>query len=296
MSRAGPAAALLDGRARLHLQYGPIDLVIGAEAREPGGRRRAFAAAAARFDGLLEALVAELPLLRAEMTARLPEPEGPVARRMDAAVRPYAAEGFVTSMAAVAGAVADEILAAMLAAGPLDRAYVNNGGDIALHLGPGLRFTGAMAGLDGSDLGRVTLAAGDGIGGIATSGAGGRSFSLGIADSVTVLGPSAAAADAAATLIANAVDLPLHPGIRRRPAAELQPDSDLGARPVVTGVAPLTRAEAAAALAAGAARAEGLLRRGRISGAALFLQGQGRVVGARFGQASQQGEIAHVEA
>lgn len=291
----GPVAALLDEGARLHLQHGPIDLIIGADAAEPGGRQRAFAAAAARFDGLLERLVAELPLLRAGMTDGLPDPEGPVARRMFAATRPHGAEGFVTSMAAVAGAVADEILAAMTAAGRLRRAYVNNGGDIAIHLAPGERFTSAMIGLDGRDLGRIALCGGDGIGGIATSGAGGRSFSLGIADSVTVLGANAAEADVAATLIANAVDLPGHPGIRREPASALQPDSDLGARLVVTGVCPLAPWEVAAALASGVSRAEAMLGRGRIAGAALFLQGQGRVAGGRFTRMIQIEEGTHAE-
>ena len=74
-----------------------------------------------------------------------------------------------------------------------------------------------------------------GIGGIATSGARGRSFSLGIADSVTVLARDAATADAAATLIANAVDID-SPAIMRRPARELDPDSDLGDRLVTVSV------------------------------------------------------------
>ena len=295
MTPGGPVAALLDGGRRLHLQHGPIDLSIGADAHADGGRERAFSEAAARSDGLLEALVAELPLLRAAMTPALPLPHGPVARRMDAAVRPHGEECFITAMAAVAGAVADEILAAMTAADPLRRAYVNNGGDIAIHLGPGERFTSAMFGLDGRDLGRIALVGGDGIGGIATSGAGGRSFSLGIADSVTVLGASAAVADAAATLIGNAVDLPSHPGIVRRPASTLQPDSDLGDRLVVTGVPALTPAEVAAALGAGADRARELLRRGRIGGAALFLQGQEMLVGDRFGDAPRLREVAHAE-
>ncbi len=60
---------------------------------------------------------------------------------MHAAVAPFAADHFITPMAAVAGAVAEEILGAMLREAPLDRAYVNNGGDIALHLADGERFT-----------------------------------------------------------------------------------------------------------------------------------------------------------
>ena len=60
---------------------------------------------------------------------------------MHAAVAPFAADHFITPMAAVAGSVAEEILAAMIQSAPLTRAYVNNGGDIALHLTAGEAFT-----------------------------------------------------------------------------------------------------------------------------------------------------------
>ena len=46
---------------------------------------------------------------------------------------------FITPMAAVAGSVADEIVLSFRKAG-IDRAYVNNGGDIALHLTPGQQY------------------------------------------------------------------------------------------------------------------------------------------------------------
>lgn len=276
---SGPVSALLSGD-RLHLQHGPIDLVCQAEG--PGDAQGpAYAAASRRFDGLLQGLVDELPLLRAPLAPDGPAPLGPVARRMHRAALPHAGT-FLTPMIAVAGAVADEVLAAMLAAAPLTRAFVNNGGDIALHLASGHTYRAAMAGLDGADLGRVSLRSGDGIGGMATSGAGGRSHSFGIADSVTVLAGSAAAADAAATLIANAVDLPDHPGIVRVAADTLQPDSDLGHRAVVTHVPPLARADRHRALDVGAARAETMLARSLVRGVALFLQGEARLLGAGF--------------
>ncbi len=72
------------------------------------------------------------------------------------------------------------------------RIYVNNGGDIALHLDPGARFAIAIAREDGADLGRFAVTAADLTRGIATSGRGGRSLSMGIADSVTLLAASAA--------------------------------------------------------------------------------------------------------
>lgn len=238
----------------------------------------AYDRAAARFDGLLAELVAELPRLRR------PADEdhafaGPVARRMAAAVRPHRPV-FVTPMAAVAGAVADEMLAGLVGGDPaIRRAYANDGGDVAIHLAPGERFRIGMADLATAALGGLAdIPAECPIRGIATSGQGGRSFSRGIAEAVTVLAGSAAAADAAATLIANAVDLD-HPGIRRRPARDLDPDSDLGARLVTVAVPPLAPAEIEAALAAGAAAAEGMRRAGLIAAAALRLQGRDRIVG-----------------
>ena len=136
-------------------------------------------------------------------------------------------------MAAVAGAVAEAVLAAMTAAAPLTRAYVNDGGDIALHLTPGTSLAiGVVRSLEKAvPEGEVTITYDMPVRGIATSGRHGRSFSLGIADAVTVLARDAPAADAAATLIANAVNID-DPAIIRRPARDLDPDSDLGDLPV----------------------------------------------------------------
>ncbi len=235
-------AALLPG-GRLHLNDGPIDLIIGAFGSQ-ASMDAAYAAATRRFGTILDELCEELPLLRSEIRASSPLPCGPTAQRMDAAVRPFAEDCFITRMAAVAGAVADEILAAMLGAAELDRAYVNNGGDIALHLAAGQSFAIGM--VDRPDrpglFGQARISAGDGIGGIATSGWRGRSFSLGIADAVTILAQNAAAADAAATVVANAVDLPGHPDITRVPANDLDPQSDLGARLVTRDVGDLWHA------------------------------------------------------
>ena len=268
----GPRAAYLDG-GRLHLQHGPIDLIIGAESAGAQGRERAFEAATARFQDTLTGLVAELPFLRSRLRPGAVA-QGPVAGRMVAAAAPFARAHDLSPMICVAGAVADHILAAMREAAPLTRAYVNNGGDIAVHLAPGAETAAAIATPSGVRLGTVRFDRAAGIGGIATSGAGGRSFSLGIAESVTVLARSAAEADVAATLIANAVDLPEEPRIRRVPASDLQPDSDLGDRPVVTHVPALTQAQCDRALERGRARAEAFLASGRIAGAALFLQGR----------------------
>ena len=277
-----PQIALLPDGKRLHLQDGPIDLIVEADGTA-ADVRAAYEAGARRFTGLLDELCEELSELRSAADPLQCSLKGVVARRMHAAVAPFAADCFITPMAAVAGSVAEEILGAMLAAAQLQRAYVNNGGDIALHLGEGEQFSvGLMDRPDRQGLLRtMVIDADDPARGIATSGRHGRSFSLGIADAVTVLARTASQADAAATIIANAVDLPGHPAIVRQPANELQPDSDLGARLVTRDVGELTEGEIEAALDAGARRGRALLAAGLIEGAALRLAGETVILGAR---------------
>jgi hypothetical protein len=283
---------LADGR-RLHLQDGPIDLIVEAWGSE-ANIRAAYDAAARRFTGLLDTLCEELPELRKAADPVSCRLLGKIARRMHAAVAPYAADHFITPMAAVAGAVAEEILGAMVDAARLDRAYVNNGGDIALHLGRGERFTvGLVDRPDQPGLMKTTIIDfGDPARGVATSGRHGRSFSLGIADAVTVLARTASQADAAATIVANAVDLPGHPAVRRGPAHDLQPDSDLGARLVTHEVGDLSHDEIEEALEAGADKARALLGRGLIESAALRLHGETRIVAPKARSAAAPRQMA----
>ncbi len=280
---ASAAARLLNHGRRLHLQNGPIDLIIEAfgAADEVAA---AYAQATAAFQPVLSDLVAELPLLRQPLGDDLPAVTGAVARRMVAACAPHR-RVFLTPMAAVAGAVADHTLAALVDGRRLARAYVNDGGDIALFITPGQSLVaGIVTRLDVTQIHRpvldatVTIESHLPVRGIATSGQGGRSLSFGIADAVTVLASDAAAADVAATLIANAVSVE-SPAIRRAPAASLDADSDLGDRLVVVDVADLSGSEIEAALAAGVATAEGMRRAGRIFGAFLALRGRYCVVG-----------------
>jgi ApbE superfamily uncharacterized protein (UPF0280 family) len=272
---------LLPDQRRLHLQDGPIDLIVEAFG-DPGELRIAYQAAARRFVSVLDELCAELPLLRAQAVAGGRSPKGTVARRMFVAVAPYAERTFITPMAAVAGAVAEEILETMTSAARLAKAYVNDGGDIALHLAAGESFViGMVKRSDEPSLfGTATVSSADSIRGIATSGWRGRSFSLGIADAVTVLAESAPGADAAATIIANAVDLQGNPKILRVPARDLAPDSDLGELLVTQQVAELSAAEMECALHAGVVMAETLAAEGLIHAAALRLQEETRIAGA----------------
>ena len=269
---------LPDGR--WHFQHGPMDIVIGANG-SPQAVAAAHEQAWQRFGGILGELVRELPVLRQPVQGPCPL-SGPVARRMWHACRPYRS-GFITPMAAVAGAVAQELVACYTAS-DITRVWINNGGDIALHLAPsqsvriGLYADIERLGVD-EILGGVQT---DGqfevdsalpVRGVATSGWRGRSFSLGIADSVTVLARTAAEADAAATVIANAVDV-ADARILRRPACELKDDSDLGAIPVTVQVPPLEPELVSRALHAGLRRAQTLRAAGLIWSAVLVCQGQ----------------------
>lgn len=277
MPGAASMRLLPDGK-RLHLQHGPIDLIIEGFGR-PAEVARAYQQAWDRFRTLLEELVDELPLLRRPVDPSHPGVSGAVARRMLQACRPYANE-FITPMAAVAGAVADEILTAMICGRTLDRAYVNNGGDIALHLSAGTSLgVGLVAELEHPAVnGVATIDSAWPVRGVATSGWRGRSFSLGIADAATVLARDGASADAAVTLIANAINVE-HPAITRTRASDLDDNSDLGDRLVTTGVGPLPDDLVTEALARGASRAGDMVRDEQIFAAVLMLQGRVRVVG-----------------
>ena len=302
---------------RWHFQHGPIDIVVGAQG-EPAAVKQAHRAAWQRFETVLEELVGELPVLRRPIPSDGPLPlarhclQGAVAQRMWNACSPFRA-GFITPMAAVAGAVAQELIACYARPG-VERAWVNNGGDIALHLTPGRSVRVGLF----TDLADLNAALGDALGdacgdppghqglqgvrggeglathaqceigfdmpvrGIATSGWRGRSFSLGIADSATVLAKTAAMADAAATVIANAVNV-AHPGIVRRPACEIRDDGDLGVMRVTVDVPRLPHDHIRRALTAGRREAESLQQRGLINSAVLVCQGQWMQVGRQRG-------------
>ncbi len=266
-----------DGR-RLHFNHGPIDIIALAEGDE-AEVQAAYVQGDARFASILDELVAELPRLRTPVEDARPLLNGAVAQRMARAVWPHRGS-FVTPMAAVAGAVADEVLAALVEGRDLRRVYVNNGGDIAFYLAPGQSFdAGIVDDADAPDLdARVGLMYDMPVRGLATSGWRGRSHSLGIADAVTVLAECTAVADVAATLIANEVYVE-HALIERAPASSLSDDSDLGDLPVTVAVGELPAEAIEQALAAGLASAQEMQTEGLLFSAYLSLQGQVKVAG-----------------
>ena len=226
----------------------------------------------------------EWPVLRLPVQAHQPCPlQGAVARRMWQACLPWAAQHFITPMAAVAGSVAQSLIASYDRPG-VARAWVNNGGDIALHLTPGQSArVGLYADLArlpahgwGQDIqldGALEVTHAMPVRGVATSGWRGRSFSFGIADSVTVLAATAAHADAAASMIANAVNVD-HPGIVRQPAHSLRDMTDLGDLAVTVDVPRLPAHLVHQALQNGWQCARECQAQGLMAAAFLVCQGQ----------------------
>lgn len=277
---SAPQASLLPDGQRLHLHHGPIDLII--EVTGPG-RNAAYQRAISRFSNVLEELVAELPMLR-EQARTGTSFKGSISQEMQNSVEPYCAN-FITPMAAVAGAVADDILIHLCNGTGIDKAYVNNGGDVAFHITPGQTVNAAIA---GHPSGRITIHSHDPFRGIATSGWRGRSFSFGIADAVSVVAKNSAMADVAATMIANAVNLPNDPIIERLPATDISPDSDLGKLRITTNVPPLSSIQIMQALDNGKKLARSLLERNLIGGACLQLSGYTQHIGQFSIQRSHQ--------
>lgn len=260
------------GPGRLLLEYGPLHAVIWTVPAE----FTAVAAAAALH--ALEHVAAHRVLVRRFIGEILPAGDlPPVVAAMIAATR-VLKEPEATPMICVAGAIADAATDAAAAAGAAV-VTVNNGGDIALRLAPGRQIrVGLHSGLDaGAIAGTLTVTAADGIGGICTSGLGGRSLTRGIASAVTVLAPRAIAADAAASLVANQTYVP-YPGIEQAPARAVDPDSDLRDLAVTVRVPPdLPDSVREEALRRGALEAERLGR--TIHGAVLFVGSRRRLAG-----------------
>jgi len=276
---------LSDGR--YHFQDGPIDLIIGADGRK-AILNKCIEDCWRRFSGVLPALMQDLHVLKQEVAREVGEPilACSVSQAMWRACARHDVAERLTPMAAVAGSVADDLITCFHQEG-IARAFINNGGDIAFHLALDAQYViglhadptrladpAALAARAASLLVSGTSP----IRGVATSGWRGRSFSFGIADAVTILAKSAAIADAAATVVGNAVNVEA-PCIERKAADTLKDNADLGSRLVTTQVGKLTPVEVDAALQAGCERAKRLMDQNIIFGAVIQLQGSTRHVG-----------------
>ncbi len=248
---------------RLFLNHGPIDIVLEAFGKD---KPLAYEKAKKYFSTLLNELVLDMDLLKKEVVPHR-NFNNKISQSMQNATEKFYPD-FITPMAAVAGSVADNILNVLVKDTKLEKAYVNNGGDVSFYLTENQTVKSSLASIpniiaeiDYKDKSR----------GIATSGWRGRSFSLGIADSVTVLADNAAMADAAATMIANSVNIKNHPSIIKKPAEEIYEDSDLKNLMVTVEVGDLKQSEIEDALRNGNEVGKTYLESGLINSALIEL-------------------------
>jgi len=248
---------------RLFLNHGPIDIVLEAFGKD---KPLAYEKAKKYFSTLLNELVLDMDLLKKEVVPHR-NFNNKISQSMQNATEKFYPD-FITPMAAVAGSVADNILNVLVKDTKLEKAYVNNGGDVSFYLTENQTVKSSLASIpniiaeiDYKDKSR----------GIATSGWRGRSFSLGIADSVTVLADNAAMADAAATMIANSVNIKNHPSIIKKPAEEIYEDSDLKNLMVTVEVGDLKQSEIEDALRNGNEVGKTYLKNGLINSALIEL-------------------------
>lgn len=252
------------------VDLGPMTLTVSAW--QDGRARPVIAAKAARKAIFCLDILSEFQGYLKKLSKTLPEnrPLPTVVKRAFDAV--HSVSGELTPLAAVAGAVADEV-AAHAAALKADKVIVNNGGDIAVIV---KNKETAVVGLKPphSDIliGQLHIDRESGVGGVASSGWSGRSFSSGAADMVTVWSENAAAADAAATFIAGKTSS-FSTDIQQKKAVELDPFSDLEHNLVTDQVGRLTQKEKKDALMQGIRAAESLFKKNLIKGAFIYLQG-----------------------
>ena len=221
---------------------------------------------------LLEEQARFLPLIKKKAHALKIKLEYPdVIRRMiDAAQKMV--ESDLTPLAAVAGAASDVVADFLVSRGGT-KVIVDNGGDIAIRLREGeIVRVGVKTDIHAKNPAYVIpIDAGSGVGGVATSGFGGRSFTKGIASAATVLAEDASLADAAATVVGNYTNVE-DPGVSRSRAEAIYPETDIAGEWVTTGVGALPPERAEEALQNGFRKARALVERGLIKGALIAVK------------------------
>ena len=256
---------------RIFLDYGPVHMMLtaGADGRVMTSELRQ----AAGYAIIKLKELAEVQNLAKDIrTVSSPDLTGvPLPLKLMVEAVKAAGDETLTPMAAVAGTFAD-MVADLLVTKGASKVLINNGGDIAIRLAEGEKTrVGLTPDIDATSFTHmISLVGQDGIGGVATSGLGGRSFTKGIAGAATVLARTARVADACATVIANhcfAED----PGIIRLPAEEIDPNTDIPGHLVTVRLERLKPETKEKALANALAKAKELVNAGVIHGAVIFL-------------------------
>ncbi len=255
------------------VDYGPMHMFISV--LENGKPMVPLAEEGAHFAiKVLEDLARFLPLLKKKSeTLEIKEAFPDVVRRMIDATKKMD-EPDLTPLAAVAGTASDVVADFIFARGGT-KIIVDNGGDIAIRLREGeTAGVGVKTQIDAKQPAYlISIDSGVGIGGVATSGLGGRSFTKGIASAATILSGSASVSDAAATAIGNFTNVQ-DVNITRSLAEEIYPDTDIAGEWVTTGVGEISQKKVEEALSRGLSKAYSLCQKGLIHGALIASKGQ----------------------
>ena len=255
------------------VDYGPMRMFISAF--ENGKPLVSLAEEGAHLAmNVLEDLARFLPVIKKksqELEVKQTFPD--VVRRMIESTKKMG-EPDLTPLAAVAGTASDAVADFIFSKGGA-KIIVDNGGDIAIRLREGeVARVGVKTEIDASRPAYlISIDSTMGIGGVATSGLGGRSFTKGIASAATVLSETASFADAAATVIGN-FTIVEDPNILRSLAEEIYPDTDIAGEWVTTRVGGLSQEKIAEALDKGLLKTCLICQKRLIVGALIALQGK----------------------
>jgi hypothetical protein len=223
---------------------------------------------------LLEDLANYLAVIK-KKSVTLESKEGypEIVRRMINATQKIG-EPDLTPLAAVAGTTS-ELVADFIFSKGGTKVIVDNGGDIAIRLREGeMARVGVKTEITAKHPAYLfSIDSTMGIGGVATSGLGGRSFTKGIASAATVLAERASLADAAATVIGNFTNVD-DPIISRTLAERIYPDTDIAGEQVTVRVGKLSRKKIEEGLENGLSKAYSIQQKGLINEALISLQGK----------------------
>lgn len=257
---------------KVWLEYGPISMHIQAELNG-----QAYTAAA--LEGAHEAVnvlnrLALYKNLAAQLIQSVPASQDypAVLNRLIMAAR-VTGDPSVTPMIAVAGTISELVAESITVRSGATKVIVNNGGDIAVKIEDNslVRAGIALDILTQKVTHFIPVTKESGIGGICTSGLGGRSFTKGVATAAVAVGPSASIADACATLIGNAT-LVDDPAVEQEAAENIDPLTDIGGQRITTRVGRLKPESVDKALSQGIAKGKEFIERGLLHGVIVVVQ------------------------
>lgn len=253
------------------VDYGPMHMFISVS--ENGKPLNNLAKEGAhQATQVLEDLAKFLPILKKKSKGLGIEEEFPdVVQRMVEATKNMK-EPDLTPLAAVAGTASDVVADFIFRKGGT-KIIVDNGGDIAIRLREEeVARVGVKTEIDAKEpTFIVSIDSTVGIGGVATSGLGGRSFTKGIASAAMVLSETASLADAAATVIGNFTNIE-DPSITRSLAERIYPDTDIPGEWITIKVGELSQEQIEKALNRGLSKTYSLCQKGSIRGALIALK------------------------